>query len=206
MIAFVLSNYRVGTCIYFSRSWRRGLSLSLSVCMCVCVCADKGAPEGPGGRYVCFIKVTGLCHYEAYTCLAATLPWFKDPKERPHALVGMDTSRFKFSSPCCTDFAVSVVEQYKPTGVGVVMWYEEKNRWQCYTTLNRIIFFDKAKISNGFNIFVTQHYLILILICCLVETVHWNKRLFIHPWSTMDMHVYTMQQNIHYIKSYHILQ
>jgi hypothetical protein len=43
--------------------------------------------------------------------------------------------------------------------------------------------------------FVIKDYLILIFIRCFVETMHWNKRLFTHPWPAMYMYFYTKQQN-----------
>jgi hypothetical protein len=61
------------------------------------------------------------------------------------------------------------------------------------TTLNSITFFNQAKIINVFNFLFTQHYWILIPVCCFVETVHRNKRLSTHPLPAMYMYCCTMQ-------------
>jgi hypothetical protein len=47
--------------------------------------------------------------------------------------------------------------------------------------------------------------MILIFICYFVETIHQNKRLFIHPWPTVYMYFYTMQQNICFTTLNHII-
>jgi hypothetical protein len=66
--------------------------------------------------------------------------------------------------------------------------------WDC-TVSNRIMFFNNTKLSNDFNIFVILHYWVLILISHFVETVHWKKGLFAHPWPTMYMYFYPTQHN-----------
>jgi hypothetical protein len=40
--------------------------------------------------------------------------------------------------------------------------------------------------------------MILIFMCCFVEIMHWNKKLFIHPWPTIHVYFCTAQQNMYF--------